>query len=45
MGKVKELEFKTRDEFDQYIKDRNIANVIDNCPNHPCYCGACECEI
>jgi protein-arginine kinase activator protein McsA len=22
MGKVKELEFKTRDEFDQYIKDK-----------------------
>lgn len=30
--------------IDQYIRDKNIANVIDNCPNHPCYCGACECE-
>ena len=29
---------------DQYIKDKNIAAIPNDCPNAPCHCGACDCE-
>ncbi len=27
---------------DQYIEDKGLSK--SNCPNDPCYCGACNCE-